>query len=178
MKGLTNPSIVGNSLQKTLRNRMTDAEQRLWHRLRGRQLAGCKFRRQHPFLDYVLDFVCLEKSLVVEVDGGQHLESESDRLRDQRLAEAGLRVLRFWNHEVLQETDAVLDVILEALNAVHNHSSPFKGEVRRGMGADFGATRGSSSDQPHSPPSRPIANVAVATFPLEGGGVDASKVRA
>ena len=70
MRGQANVSIAGKPLQKALRNRMTDAEQRLWQRLRERQLAGCKFRRQHLFLDYIFDFVCLEKSLVVEVDGG------------------------------------------------------------------------------------------------------------
>ena len=101
MRGQANVSIAGKPLQKALRNRMTDAEQRLWQRLRERQLAGCKFRRQHPFFDYILDFVCLEKSLVIEIDGGQHLESESDRERDRRLREAGFGVLRFWNNEVL-----------------------------------------------------------------------------
>ena len=94
---------------------MTDAEIRLWQRLRGRQIAGCKFRRQHPFLDYVLDFVCLERRLVVEVDGGQHLDNQRDQVRDKRLLEAGFEVLRFWNNQVLEETDAVAEVILGAL---------------------------------------------------------------
>ncbi|MFY9260815.1 MAG: DUF559 domain-containing protein, partial [Gallionella sp.] len=69
MKAQTNSTIIGRQLQRILRCHMTDAEIRLWHRLRNRQLAGCKFRRIHPYLDYVLDFVCLEKSLIVEVDG-------------------------------------------------------------------------------------------------------------
>jgi len=64
---------------------MTDAEMRLWQRLRSRQLADCKFRHQHPYLDFVLDFVCLERWLVIEVDGGQHLENERDQRRDKRL---------------------------------------------------------------------------------------------
>jgi len=115
MKGQTNHSIIGNQFQRKLRNTMTDAEIRLWQRLRGRQIAGCKFRRQHPFLDYVLDFVCLEKRLIVELDGGQHLESERDRVRDGRLKEAGFEVLRFWNNQVLQEMDAVVEVIFAAL---------------------------------------------------------------
>ncbi|MFY9259270.1 MAG: DUF559 domain-containing protein, partial [Gallionella sp.] len=68
-KAQTTSTIIGRQLQRILRCHMTDAELRLWHRLRNRQLAGCKFRRIHPYLDYVLDFVCLEKSLIVEVDG-------------------------------------------------------------------------------------------------------------
>ncbi len=138
MKGQTNHFILGASLQRSLRSRMTDAEHRLWQRLRGRQLAGCKFRRQHPFLDYVLDFVCLESALVVDVDGGQHLDNENDRERDSRLSEAGFRVLRFWNNQVLQETDSVVEAIWIALQEGKNiGSSPFKGEVRRGMGSCY-----------------------------------------
>jgi len=115
MKAQTNRSIIDNALQRKLRNAMTDAETRLWHRLRSRQIQGCKFRRQHPYMDYVLDFVCLERLLIVEVDGGQHLESEQDRIRDSRLSAAGFRILRFWNNQVLQETDAVIEVIWSAL---------------------------------------------------------------
>ena len=115
MKAQTNLSILDNSLQRKLRSHMTDAENRLWRRLRGRQVAGFKFRRQHPFLDFVLDFVCLEMQLIVEVDGGQHQDSKQDLVRDQRLHEAGFRVLRFWNNQVLQETDAVVDAIGVAL---------------------------------------------------------------
>ena len=108
MKGQTNRLIIENELQRNLRNNMTDAEHRLWQHLRGRQIAGYKFRRQHPFMDYVLDFVCLEMGLVVEVDGGQHQDSAKDVVRDRRLSEAGFRVLRFWNNQVLQETEAVV----------------------------------------------------------------------
>ncbi|MFY9261911.1 MAG: endonuclease domain-containing protein [Gallionella sp.] len=119
MKAQTNSTIIGRQIQRTLLCHMTDAEIRLWHRLRNRlrnrQLAGCKFRRKHPYLDYVLDFVCLEKSLIVEVDGGQHLENQRDQARDWRLQEAGFRVLRFWNNQVLQETDAVVEAIWIAL---------------------------------------------------------------
>ena len=115
MKGQTNHSIIDRRLQRKLRNTMTDAEIRLWQRLRGRQIAGCKFRRQHPFMDYVLDFVCLERRLVVEVDGGQHLDNQRDQVRDKRLLEAGFEVLRFWNNQVLQEIDSVVEVIWAAL---------------------------------------------------------------
>ncbi len=115
MKGQTNRSVIDNALQKKLRSDMTDAENRLWKRLRGRQIAGLKFRRQHPFLDYVLDFVCLEMRLIVEVDGVQHQDCEADQVRDRRLHEAGFRIMRFWNNQVLQETDAVAEAIWMAL---------------------------------------------------------------
>ena len=117
MKGQANRSIIDNGLQRKLRGQMTDAEERLWQRLRGRQMAGFKFRRQHPFFDFVLDFVCLEMRLVVEVDGGQHQDNAADGARDQRLRDAGFRVLRFWNNQVLDETDAVADAIWAALHA-------------------------------------------------------------
>jgi very-short-patch-repair endonuclease len=116
MKGQTNDLIIGNSLQRKLRTHMSDAENCLWRHLRGRQIAGFKFRRQHPFLDYVLDFVCLETRLIVEVDGGQHQDCEQDQVRDRRLNEAGFRVRRFWNNQVLQETDVVVEAIWTALN--------------------------------------------------------------
>ena len=128
MKAQTNRTIIVKKLQRTLRNSMTDAEIRLWQRLRSRQLAGCKFRRQHPYMDFVLDFVCLERSLIVEVDGGQHLDNERDRERDRRLQEAGFEVLRFWNNQVLQETDAVVEAIWIALQnkttLPHPHPNP------------------------------------------------------
>ncbi len=128
MKAQTNSAIIGRQLQRTLRCHMTDAEIRLWQRLRSRQLAGCKFRRQHPYLDYVLDFVCLERCLIVEVDGGQHLENERDQARDWRLQDAGFQVLRFWNNQVLQETDAVVEAIWIALQSAavipHPHPNP------------------------------------------------------
>ena len=99
-----------------LRKSMTDAERKLWRRLRGRQL-GVKFRRQHPFESYILDFVCLEHRLVIEVDGSQHADAAvQDATRTAALEEAGFRVLRFWNNEVLAQTDAVVAVIAGELN--------------------------------------------------------------
>ncbi len=95
---------------------MTDAERRLWGALRARRFEKYKFRRQHPFENYVLDFVCLEQRVVVEVDGGQHQEqAEADRRRTIVLERAGFRVVRFWNNEVLQEFDAVLQALLRVL---------------------------------------------------------------
>ncbi|MCX8086712.1 MAG: DUF559 domain-containing protein, partial [Rhodocyclaceae bacterium] len=112
---------------RSLRQRMTDAEALLWRLLRGRQLAGVKFRRQHPFPPYVLDFYCHEHKLVVEIDGGQHNEDAGrrhDTRRDAFLAEHGLRVLRFWNHDVLQQTEAVLEAIFQAIVEQRSPSPP------------------------------------------------------
>jgi len=111
MKAQTNAFILKNRLQKKLRRNMTDAEQALWKRLRGCQVKNYKFRRQHPFGDFILDFICLEAGLVVEVDGGQHNESAQDSARDQVLANAGLRVMRFWNNQVLNEIESVVEAI-------------------------------------------------------------------
>jgi very-short-patch-repair endonuclease len=112
---------------RELRHRMTDAEALLWRPLRNRQLAGVKFRRQHPFPPYVLDFYCHDHKLVVEIDGGQHNEDAGQRhdaRRDAFLAEHGLRVLRFWNHDVLQQTEAVLEAIFQAIVEQRSPSSP------------------------------------------------------
>jgi very-short-patch-repair endonuclease len=94
---------------------MTEAEQRLWFHLRRRQLDGCRFRRQHPAGPFVVDFVCVERRLIVEVDGSQHLESTADRVRDAWLQRRGFQLIRCWNHDVLERTEQVLAVILGAL---------------------------------------------------------------
>ncbi|GLZ88385.1 hypothetical protein Pres01_44360 [Metapseudomonas resinovorans] len=96
---------------RSLRAGQTDAEQWLWRHLRAKRLLGLKFRRQKPLGPYIVDFICQERMLVIEVDGGQHLESESDESRDTWLVRRGFRVLRFWNHQVLLETEAVLEAI-------------------------------------------------------------------
>jgi len=108
---------------KALRTGMTDAERRLWSRLRQEQL-GVKFRRQHPLGSYVLDFVCLEPKLVIEIDGSQHLEQvQYDERRTAWLMQHGFVVLRFWAHEVMSETDAVVSRIIEQLDRVA-HAAP------------------------------------------------------
>ncbi len=118
MKGQTNTFIRKSGLQRILRNNSTNAERVLWQKLRGRQLDGCKFRRQHPYGDYVLDFVCLDRKLVVELDGGQHLEMrDEDQRRTAALEQAGFVVLRFWNDQVFRQMDDVLEVIWRALRA-------------------------------------------------------------
>ena len=98
---------------KQLRANMTDAERLLWKHLRAHRFAGWKFRRQEPFGKYILDFVCFQAKLVIDLDGGQHLESESDAQRDAWLGREGFTVLRFWNDQVLRETDSVLEQILQ-----------------------------------------------------------------
>lgn len=97
---------------RKLRREMTDAERCLWAHLRRQQLAGFRFRRQFPVGPYIVDFMCLEAKLVIEVDGGQHLESAFDAARSKWLGGQGLGILRFWNHDVLMRTDDVLAVIL------------------------------------------------------------------
>jgi len=101
---------------RTLRKNPTDAEIRLWSRLRQKQIEGFRFRRQRPVGPYIVDFICLNAGLVLEVDGGQHNEpSEYETHRTQFLEEEGFRVLRFWNNDVLANFDGVLEVIRGAL---------------------------------------------------------------
>lgn len=89
------------SIAKNLRKRPTDAESILWKHLRLKQIEGFKFRRQVPIDNYIADFVCFEKRLIIEIDGGQHaIESVKDGKRDEYLRENGFKILRFWNNEV------------------------------------------------------------------------------
>jgi very-short-patch-repair endonuclease len=100
---------------RKMRADSTEAENVLWQALRGKQLEGLKFKRQVPLDGYILDFVCFEARLIVEVDGGQHSESQSDAVRDRHFEAAGFRVLRCWNDEVLKNIDGVcLAILLEA----------------------------------------------------------------
>jgi very-short-patch-repair endonuclease len=102
---------------RELRKTPTDAERRLWHGLRNKQLDGFRFRRQQAMGPYIVDFFCPEASLVVEIDGGQHdANAAQDAVRTQWLEERGYRVLRFWNNDVLANTEGVLLTIREALN--------------------------------------------------------------
>jgi very-short-patch-repair endonuclease len=101
---------------RKLRGNMTDAEQKLWYRLRRKQINGWQFYRQKPLGPYIVDFYCAAAHLVVEIDGGQHFEPEhqrEDQQRDAYLAGLGLRVLRFDNRQALLETDAVVEMIAE-----------------------------------------------------------------
>jgi len=105
-----------NRFARSLRKNQTEAERRLWNHLRARRVNGFKFRRQRPFGPYVCDFVCLEASIVVELDGSQHvMQSHYDARRDAFIRSYGFRVLRFWNTDVLLRTESVLETIYEAL---------------------------------------------------------------
>ncbi len=101
---------------RTLRANQTDAERRLWSRLRNRTFFGFKFRRQVPIGPYIVDFLCMERMLVIELDGGQHDErAQADARRTAYLETQGYRVMRFWNNDMLANTDGVLTLILTAL---------------------------------------------------------------
>jgi very-short-patch-repair endonuclease len=110
---------------RQLRKEMTDTERFAWYRLRKRQLAGHKFRRQVPLGSYIADFVCLESRLILEFDGGQHAERVVyDERRTRWLESQGFRVMRFWNIDVLKEWEAVEQVILRALTGSTPHPNP------------------------------------------------------
>ena len=100
-----------------LRRNSTEAEQRLWQHLRNRQLDGLKFRRQATVGHYVADFLCAEKRLIVELDGGQH-SPEADAARTAQLEALGYRVVQFWNHDVLQNTEGVLQTMQKEARAL------------------------------------------------------------
>jgi len=123
---------------KSLRHNLTDAEKKLWHLLRSRQLEGAKFRRQQPIGPFIADFVCQERRLIIEADGGQHSHSSTDRARTEYLEGVGYRVLRFWNNDILNNLDGVAEVIAVALSTPHpaqaapESPSPSRGE---GIGA-------------------------------------------
>ena len=105
---------------RKLRNDMTDAERRLWSHLRASQLGGVKFTRQLPIGDFVVDFACRSARIAVELDGGQHADNPADDVRTRIIEAHGYRVIRFWNNDVLQNTDGVLTAILEELNLARN----------------------------------------------------------
>jgi len=109
---MNNPKLPTNTLDhaKRLRKDMTDAERILWQHLRAGRLAGMKFRRQHPVPSFIVDFCCIESSLVVELDGSQHSQ-DVDAGRTRYLKSQGWRIVRFWDSDVLKETEAVLEAI-------------------------------------------------------------------
>jgi very-short-patch-repair endonuclease len=113
MRGPDRKKAVRN---QNLRRNATDAEMKIWFAVRDRRLAGFKFVRQETMGPYVVDFVCRDRKLVIEVDGGQHADSASDQIRDAYLAAEGYRVLRFWNSDVTN-LNGVLETILASLNS-------------------------------------------------------------
>jgi very-short-patch-repair endonuclease len=119
---------------RELRKRQTLAEQRLWRNLRDRRLNGWKFRRQKPIAGYIVDFVCIEATLIVEADGGQHQEQAAyDDKRTRRLQEEGYTVLRFWNNDILRDTSSVLEKILQCLPPHPGPLPPEKGQGGEGV---------------------------------------------
>ncbi len=114
-----------NGFTKRLRHSSTDAEQKLWYYLRAHRLQGFKFRRQHPIGPYIVDFCCLGQHLVVELDGGHHLDQLApDLIRTQLLNRYGFKVLRFWDNDVLNHTEPVISAILEALAPLPAENMP------------------------------------------------------
>jgi very-short-patch-repair endonuclease len=116
-----------NERARELRRTMNARERKLWRALSNREAGGFRFRRQHPIGSYIVDFICLDSRLVIEVDGGQHGDDKQiahDQRRTAWLSAEGYRVLRFWSNEVMSNTEAVVARVVEAaLN-----SSPSRGE--------------------------------------------------
>jgi very-short-patch-repair endonuclease len=109
--------VVKTQRARRLRRDSTDVELKLWYRLRSRSILGLKFVRQEPIGPYIVDFACRERRLIVELDGGQHADSTRDVIRDKWLAEHRYRILRFWNNDVTDNIDGVLEEIAMALKA-------------------------------------------------------------
>ena len=114
MRGPDNKKV---KIERRLRRQSTGADMVLWLSLRDRRLCGFKFVRQEAIESFIVDFVCRERKLIIEVDGGQHADSAKDRARDRVLMNTGYRVLRFWNNDVLRNKSGVLEVIAAALTA-------------------------------------------------------------
>lgn len=124
---------------KHLRRNMTSAEHLLWRHLRAHRFDGQKFRRQQPIGPYVVDFVNFSARVIVEADGGQHVASPEDAVRDAWLKAQGFQVLRFWNDDILQRTEAVLEAIWNALweAPLSPDPSPARGEGRQAESDSF-----------------------------------------
>jgi very-short-patch-repair endonuclease len=112
MNGRINPPLPTRTLghARSLRREMTDTERLLWKHLRGGQLGGMKFRRQHPIPPYIADFCCIEDKLIIELDGSQHSE-QADAVRTAFLESQGWQVMRFWDNDVLTQVEAVVEAI-------------------------------------------------------------------
>ena len=109
---------------KALRTHQTDAENRLWYQLRAHRFMGLKFKRQKPVGRYIVDFMCAKQKLIIEIDGGQHTEElEYDQQRDAWLRSQGYTVLRFWNNDVMQHLEGVLEQIRNTLSPTPSPAS-------------------------------------------------------
>ncbi|GJL95731.1 MAG: endonuclease [Hyphococcus sp.] len=118
---------MANERAKHLRKNQTNAERLFWRAVKVKRLNGFKFRRQHPLGSYVVDFICLEKKLIIELDGSQHaMEGQSihDAARTQWLETIGFTVIRYWNDDIYNNLNGVLDEVLEYLSAPSGHLPP------------------------------------------------------
>src|SRR4051812_15798213 len=109
-------SQVTLSHARVMRREPTDAERKMWRLLRDRRFVSVKFRRQAPFKSYILDFICFERRIIIELDGSQHADSQRDAVRDRILREHGFTTLRYWNHDVLKRPTIVLEHIFARLS--------------------------------------------------------------
>ncbi len=119
-----------SGVSRFLRTHATDVENRLWYYLKGRQIKGVKFRRQEPIGSYIVDFVAYEKKLVIEIDGGQHAEENEkykDMGREDWLRSQGFKVIRFWNNDVLENLEGVLETITDNCVSHPPLTPPIKG---------------------------------------------------
>ncbi|MBX3662129.1 MAG: endonuclease domain-containing protein [Burkholderiales bacterium] len=133
MKGNTQR---GKTFARKLRKSETDAERKIWQQLHSRNLKGSKFRRQHPVGPYVVDFICINEKLIIELDGSQHQKQQGyDAERTAYLEQAGYRVLRFWDNDVLLRTESVMQAIFDAI-LISPHPNPLPTSVGRGSSND------------------------------------------
>ena len=138
------------TVAKTLRKTSTHAERLLWRHLKAKQLEGYKFRRQEPIGNYIEDFVCFEKRVVIEVDDSQHqIEKVKDKKRDPWLKRQGFRVLRFWNNEVLTNVAGVYEVIREACLCHLPPAPSHRGRGRRASSPLTGEDTGEGETSSH-----------------------------
>lgn len=122
-------------LAKIMRRHPTDAENFLWQHLRAKRFLGLKFKRQEPIGNYIADFICYEKKIIIELDGGQHARKRNeleDKKRDEWMKSQGFKILRIWNNEVLQNLEEVLETIAGECESPSPLSSPIKGEEAKG----------------------------------------------
>ena len=118
-EGMASSQNLRNTV-RNLRRQQTNVETKLWMRLCDRQLCEAKFRRQHPIDPYIVDFCCPDRELIIELDGGQHADqTAADRVRTGFLEAYGYRVVRFWNHQVLDQMEAILEEIIRLLSEPH-----------------------------------------------------------
>lgn len=144
---------------RELRRSQTDAERMLWHHLRGRRLGGHKFRRQHSIGRFFVDFACIEQQIIVELDGGQHAgQLHYDDNRTRYLQRHGWHVVRFWDNDVLNQTEAVLESILNAMRTTpHPNPLPASG-ARESAAAPLPANGAMESDAVPSSPAQEGGN--------------------